>query len=71
MTCPFWVLVASRNGEETLLVPLMYTRQRPTHVYLVGCFFDNLGQVQKKRCFEWSHVLACNVVCSHNVVRGN
>ena len=64
VTCPFWVLVASQKGEETLLVPLMYTRQRSTHVYLVGCFFDTLGQLQRRRCFEWSHVLACNVVCS-------
>ena len=66
VTCPFWVLVASRKGEETLLVPLMYTRHRSTHVYLVGCFFDTLpmGQLQRRRCFEWSHVLACNVVCS-------
>ena len=53
MTCPFWVLVASRKGEETLqLVSLMYTRQRSTHVYLVGCFFDALGQLQRRRCFE-------------------
>ena len=64
VTCPLWVLVASRKGEETLLVPLMYTRQRSTHVYLVGCFLDASGQLQRRRCFEWSHVLACNVVCS-------
>ena len=64
VTCPFWVLVAARKGGETLLVPLMYTRQRSTHVYLVGCFFDCLGQLERRRCFEWSHVLACNVVRS-------
>ena len=64
VSCPFWVLVASRKWEETLLVLLMYTRHISTHVYLVGCFFDALGQLQSKRCFEWSHVLACNVVCS-------
>ena len=22
-----------------------------------------LGKLQRRRCFEWSHVLACNVVC--------
>ena len=33
-------------------------------LYLVGCFFDALGQLQRRRCFEWSHVLACNVVCA-------
>ena len=33
-------------------------------MYLVGCFFDTMGQLQRRRCFEWSHVLACNVVCS-------
>ena len=64
VTCPFWVLVSSRKGEESLLVPLMYTRHRSTHVYLVGCFFDALGQLHRRRCFEWSHVLACNVVCA-------
>ena len=64
VTCPFWVLVSSRKGEETLPVPLMYTRQRSTHVYLAGCFFAALGQLQRRRCFEWSHVLACNVVCA-------
>ena len=64
VTCPFRVLVSSRKGEETLLVPLMYTRQRSTHVYLVGCFFDALGQLQRRRCFEWSHVLACNMLCA-------
>ena len=45
VTCPFWVLVSSQEGEDTLLVPFMYTRQRSTHVYLVGCFFDALGQL--------------------------
>ena len=48
VTCPFWLLLASRKGEETLLVPLMHTRQRSTHVYLVGCFFDALGQLQRR-----------------------
>ena len=48
VTCPFWVLVASRKGEETLLVPLMYTRQRSTHVYLVGRFFDALPLVHAR-----------------------
>ena len=26
VTCPFWVLVASRKGEETMSIPFMYTR---------------------------------------------
>ena len=64
VTCPFRVLVSSRKGVETLLVPLMYTRQRSTHVYLVDCLFNASGQLQRRRCFEWSHVLACNVVCA-------
>ena len=34
VACPLWVLVASRKGEETLLLPLMYTRRRSAHVYL-------------------------------------
>ena len=33
-------------------------------MYLVGCFFDASGQLRGRRCFERSHVLACNVVCS-------
>ena len=53
VTCPFWVLVASRKGEEPFFVPLMYTRKISTHVYLVGCFFHALGQLQRRRCFEW------------------
>ena len=63
VTCAFWVLVVSWKGEETFLIPLMYTRQISTHVYLVGCFFDALGQlqIQRRPCFEWSHVLACNL----------
>ena len=64
VTRPFWVLLSSHKGEETLLVPLMYTRQKSTHVYLVGCFFDALGQLQRRRCFDRSHVLACNVLCA-------
>ena len=64
VTCPFWMLVLSRKGGETLLVPVMHTRRRSTHVYLVGCFFDALAQLQGRRCFEWSHLLVCNVVCA-------
>ena len=29
-----------------------------------GCLFDALGQLQRRQCFEWSHVLACNLLCS-------
>ena len=48
-----------RRVPCSMMYTMMYTRRRSTHVYLVGCFFDALGQLQRR-----SHVLPCNVVCA-------
>ena len=64
VTCPFRVLVLSQKGEETLLVPLMYTRQRSTHVYLVGCFFDALGQLQSGHMALSGHMCSRVICCA-------
>ena len=63
MTVPSWVLLPTRATKETLLVPLIYTRRRSTHVYLVGCTLDSLGQLQKKKCSEWRTFFAMHTVC--------